>query len=328
MLVGPCSRREHQCKERECECRSCLCWLLLIGLLLALLRWLQKQVGGGASPDQTGTVPSQTQPVPPRIYRQPDPFIYDQYYLAKLGYPITWHNPDVRLEDPGTGTVVDSSALEPGTTYDVVARVWNSSTSAPAPHMPVKFSFLSFGIGQTKTEIGTSQANLSVKGGSACPAYARHPWTTPSTPGHYCLQVELIWTDDGNPENNLGQHNTDVKALNSPNADFAFPVRNEADFGRAIRMEVDGYAIPPLPECQPQPEPRDRTGGPQHHDYPQPAGWTVEVNPPELQLGPGEQQTVAVHISAPDGFTGIQAFNVHALASGAPIGGVTLYARS
>ena len=76
--------------------------------------------------------------------------------------------------------------------------------------MPVKFSFLRFGIGQAITAIGASHANLSVKGGSACPAYTRHPWTMPATPGHYCLQIELIWIDDGNPDNNLGQHDTEL----------------------------------------------------------------------------------------------------------------------
>ncbi len=34
---------------------------------------------------------------------------------------------------------------------------------------------------------------------------------------------------------------------------------------------------------------------------------------------------MTVHITAPDGFSGQQAFNVHAYADGAIAGGVTLY---
>jgi hypothetical protein len=306
--------------------------VVLLPVLWPLFRWIWGELTRGSDPAETGVTPSQTHKVPPSIYRRPDPFIYDQYYLAKLGYPVTWHNPDVRLEDPlevvppgQSRTPVDSSALQPGKTYDVIARIWNGSTSAPAAHLPVLFSYLAFGIGTTKNTIGTTHVNLSVKGGSACPAYARQTWTTPSTPGHYCLQVELIWPDDVNPANNLGQHNTDVRPLNSPNADFAFPLRNDADFARDFELEIDAYRIGELPECEPT-EPGGRAIPVTTRERPPlPHGWTVDVAPNHVQLAPREQTDVTVHVTAPDRFTGLQAVNVHALADRAPAGGVTLY---
>jgi len=313
---------------------------LLIGALVALILRLLQRLKGDAVGGQTGAGVSQTQGVPPKIYRRPDPFIYDQYYLVKLGYAVSWHNPDVRLEDPleavppGTPrTAVDSSLLQPGKAYDVVARIWNGSTSAPAVHMPVSFSYLEFGIGTTKHQIGTTHVDLSVRGASGCPAYARQSWTTPSTPGHYCLQVELTWPDDANPDNNLGQHNTDVKPLNSPNAQFTFPVRNNADLSRELRVEVDAYRIGELPECEPATgtrgmDPRRAHGageGQRRADHPVPEGWTVDLQPARLRLEAGAQEDLTVQITAPDGFTGLQAFNVHAFADLAPVGGVTLY---
>lgn len=328
--VGRC------CYEGECDRIGWLLGLLLLGVLLPvlwrLIRWIGGELSGESGSGETGVTPSQTHKVPPSIYRRPDPFIYDQYYLAKLGYAVTWHNPDVRLEDPlevvppgQARTAVDSSALEPGKTYDVIARIWNASTSAPAAHLPVSFSYLAFGIGTVKNAIGTTHVNLSVKGGSACPAYARQKWTTPVTPGHYCLQVELIWPDDVNPANNLGQHNTDVRPLNSPNADFAFPLRNDADFAREFELEVDAYRIGELPECEPA-ERGGRAIVARSGDRPAlPDGWTVDFAPHQVQLAPGEQTEVTVHVTAPDGFTGLQAINVHALAGHAPAGGVTLY---
>ena len=86
--------------------------------------------------------------------------------------------------------------------------------------------------------------DLGVKGAVDCPAFARVPWHTPKVPGHYCLQVELLWTDDENPANNMGQHNTDVEPFNSPDAEFTFAVRNDRGRPRLLHMETDSYQIP------------------------------------------------------------------------------------
>ena len=112
---------------------------------------------------------------------KPDPLIYDQYYLTSLGLAVTWDNPDIQLYL--NGAAVSSSLLAPGTTYEVVAQIWNNSTDSPAVAMPVSFSFLEFGISTVSVPIGSTQVNLGVKGGAGCPAYATMPWTTPTTPG-------------------------------------------------------------------------------------------------------------------------------------------------
>src|SRR4029077_13272713 len=64
------------------------------------------------------------------IYRRPDPLIYSQLYIVNQGLAVTWDNPDIHLENGGI--FVPSSSLAPDTEYDVVARIWNGSTEAPA----------------------------------------------------------------------------------------------------------------------------------------------------------------------------------------------------
>lgn len=280
--------------------------------------------------------------VPPTVYRRPDPMIYDQFDLMQQGFAVTWDNPDIHLELGGA--VVPAESILPATTYDVVARIWNGATDAPAVDLPVRLSYLTFGIGQTRVAVGETSVDLPVKGAPGCPAFARIPWTTPATPGHYCLQVELVWSDDANPNNNLGQHNTNVKPLNSPRATFTFPVRNDGARRREFVLEVDGYLLPsrqPCPDDAPGTPPRTaaeevarRRAARARHDrarHPVPAGWRVEVEPRELALAPGEERQVTVDVTAVDGFVGRQALNVHGFdvsidrARPRLVGGVTLY---
>ncbi len=271
--------------------------------------------------------------VPPWVYRQPDPLIYSQQYLQSQGLAVTWQNPDIHLERPAApGVPVDSTKLDPNTDYVVVARIWNSSTTAAVVDMPVKLSYLSFGIGTHKHDVTVRPVDVSVKGGSACPAVVRIPWRTPPSPGHYCIQIELVWDDDANPANNMGQHNTDVKPLNSPHAQFTFPLRNDAPEGRNLRLEMDMYQIPPQERCPPPANPREAEAQRrallarhQRAAWPIAAGWNVTINPMEAQLGPGEERTITVDVTAPDGFRGRQAINVHAFAGQHVVGGVTLY---
>lgn len=262
--------------------------------------------------------------------------IYDQYYLMGLGLPVTWDNPDIHIER--LGVPVDAHSLQPQTDYDLVARVWNGSTDAPAVGLPVRFSFLTFGIGTTSTPIGTSTVDLGVKGSSECPVFARHRWTTPSSPGHYCIQAQLDWNDDANPLNNLGQTNTDVQPLNSPKATFAFPVQNGGRRTRQVRLEADGYALRPARPCDDPPAPspdmpkeererRMRAATADHTARVElPAGWDVLLEPREFILKPGETADVRVEATAPDGFEGRVAMNVTAFDGVVPFGGVTLYA--
>ena len=320
--------------------------LLLILVLLAIFGLLavlffvgyRKKVGAqGRKPSRFAAYQGTgCQHVPGHIYKQPDPMIYSQRYLLSKGLAVTWENPDVHLELGGVE--VDSSDLQPNTTYDVVARIWNNSLDAVVVGMPVDFSFLSFGIGEEKTHIGTTPVDLAVKGAPGCPAFARMPWLTPITPGHYCLLIEFTWADDANPFNNIGQHNTDVKPLNSPHAEFVFPVRNEARTERRIVLRVDSYTLPASPDCGDRPavdNPRPTrqevvrrlrqiAAANDPKAFPVPEGWTVAVAPPALVLGPEEERMVKVDIAAPDSFSGRQTFNVTGFAGTTSVGGVTL----
>ena len=194
-------------------------------------------------------------------YRQPDPLIYDQYFLMSLGLAVTWDNPDIELRRGGLP--VPSSEILPDTDYEIVARVWNGSTDAPVVRLPVYFSYLEFGIGTTVHKIDSGKPtfiDLGVKGGAGCPAFATKAWRTPTVPGHYCLQVFLDWLDDANPLNNLGQKNLTIAEAHSA-AKFAFILRNDADEPRAFRFDVDTYRLPEQPPCgdAKSPSPEDRS---------------------------------------------------------------------
>jgi hypothetical protein len=244
---------------------------------------------------------------------------------------------------------VSSSALKPNTDYQIVATISNNSTDAPAVGLPVDFSFQSFGVGAVLTAIGTTVINLPVKGAPGHPAPATITWRTPATPGHYCLKVRLIWPDDANPKNNLGQENTNVVAATSP-AVFTFPVRNDDTIRKLIRMIADAYVIPPRIRCSERPPKKDSERryplarrqdvfipateeaadwtlarvrhGPQAS--PIPAGWSVDIRPAQFTLAPGAAQDVTVTITPPDGFRGERPFNINAMHGGGLLGGVTL----
>jgi hypothetical protein len=130
----------------------------------------------------------------------------------------------------------------------------------------------------------------------------------------------------------MGQHNTNVRPLNSPHAAFTFPVRNEAGDRRVLRLEADAYQIPPQEPCPPpasaQEAERQRRAQLARHQraaWPIPAGWQVTVDPAQAALGAGEATEVTVDITAPDGFRGRQVVNVHAFDGQRIVGGVTLY---
>jgi hypothetical protein len=254
--------------------------------------------------------------------------IYDQYYLRSQGFAVTWDNPDIHLERP-PGTPVSSHNLSPNTEYRVVSRIWNLSEKAAAPGLPVRVSYLRFGIGGGKTTFAATSVNLPVKGSPKLPARAEVVWTTPPDPGHYCLQVELMWPkdDDENPDNNLGQHNIDVKALTSP-ATFTFPVKND-DLQRTqhVRLMVDAYQIPPLDPCTSAENVPGRAAAARHDPgrFRVPDGWDVQITPSALRLEPGQEDTISVKVTAPEGFVGRQPFNVNAFADELLTGGVTLY---
>jgi hypothetical protein len=260
-------------------------------------------------------------PISEQAFRRPDPLIYSQSQLMALGLAVTWDNPDIVLQRNGAD--VPSSQLQPDTEYDVMATIWNGSTDAPAPGLPVSFSYLSFGIGVESHTIGRTAVSLGVKGGPDHPAFARMRWRTPAAAGHYCLQVLLEPIDDLNPSNNLGQENTQVGSAHSP-ADLAFQLRNRGTRDETFRFEVDAYAIPEQRPCSERPPEQP---DPRHHrrNHPVPAGWSVVMDPSEPRLAPDAEATIHVRVTPPDSFHGRQPLNVNAFDAHGLAGGVTFY---
>jgi len=294
--------------------------LLIVLFAVVGLAWLIKRCRPRHEPHEPGTMA-----IPAWAYRRPDPLLYSQSYLSSLGYAVTWDNPDITVELGGV--LVDQHDLAPATDYTVVIRVWNGSTSGPAVDLPVRLSYLDFGIGTVSVPVGVATVDLAVKGAAGCPAFARVPWRTPNTPGHYCLQAQLEWSDDANPDNNLGQSNTDVRPLNSPRAVFEFPLRNDGPRPRALRLEQDAYVIPPLDSCDDRPEKAALLRRHERGAHPVPDDWSVEISPADVRLDPGEAAGVTVIVTAPDGFAGRKTFNVNAFEGGVLRGGVSITAE-
>jgi hypothetical protein len=308
--------------------------------LVALVRVIQgilrkkcrKAFGDPKGHGSAGHPPSKEIHLPPHTYKRPDPMIYSQYYLMSKGLAITWDNPDIQLFD---GAIpVSSNDIVANKKYTIRAHIWNGSVDAPAVNMLVRFHYLSFGAGTVKNYIGETFVDVPVKGAAGLPANADHFWTTPATAGHYCVMVELLWPDDANPANNLGQENINVKKLNSPNATFEFMLRNDSAFRRRLVLRADAYALPSRTPCPDRPWMGGRT---QHDPYlrhrlnvhPVPPGWQITFQPGDvIDLGPEAEQLIIVKVTAPDGFVGRQAINVNAFDGNDLVGGVTLYAES
>lgn len=324
---------------------------LLVGWLAGLL-WLLRRLAAlpRPTPESEGRqgreARTSTEPCVPIRHpalQKPDPLIYSQQYLMDLGLAVTWDNPDIVLLKGGV--LVSSSSLEPDTEYQITARVWNGSADAPVVGLPVHFSVHGFGIGTAGAALGTAMVDLDVLGGPGCPATAVMNWRTPSSPGHYCLRVTLEWFDDANPNNNVGQENTDVAAATSP-ARRTFTLRNDDPERRhEFRLEADAYAPPEQEACgdvrksaeerrneRLAAQRRVRRGEVERRvrarhardDFPVPEDWAIAINPDRLALEPGEERVIEVVAEPPNGFTGRRAINVNAFREEAPAGGVTL----
>lgn len=164
-----------------------------------------------------------------------------------------------------------------------------------------------------------------MRGGSNHPVLATMKWTTPSSEGHYCIQVLLEWLDDLNPHNNLGQENTIVGRASSP-AVFTFTLRNETLGPQEYRFEVDTYELPAPPPCD-QIRPGSHARRHNRQDHPLPPGWSVAITPDRPRLEPGHEQTIRVSATAPAVLKGPQAINVLAFGDEAFAGGVTLHVK-
>jgi hypothetical protein len=150
--------------------------------------------------------------IPGHVVDKPDPCIYSQFLLMQLHQPVTWDNPDVRIFLNGVEQYTYN--LTVGTTYDVQVTVHNSSRDNPADGTAVDMRWIEFGAGgQIRHPIALLSADVPVWPGTAVITIK---WTTPDTPGHYCIEVELSHPDDGDPSNNRGWNNTQVYAAHSP----------------------------------------------------------------------------------------------------------------
>ena len=304
-------------------------WLTAIPQFLAMIyrvRRLRRREGSDRE-HRGARVPCV--PIDDPAFVRPDPLIYAQYYLRSLGLAVTWDNPDIELHL--NGVPVASSSLEPGTQYELIARIWNGSFDAPLAALPVHFSYLDFGAGTKSVAIGSTKIDLGVKGGPHHPAFASVPWMTPTIAGHYCIQVRLDPPDDLNWANNLGQENTDAGKVHSP-ALFTFKLRNEAKRHLRYRFEVDAYRLIPPGPCAERADSAQtrRTRLDRHRagNFSVPPGWQLQINPTAPLLAPDEEITVEVTITPPDGFVGTQNFNVNAFYEHTLAGGVTLKVES
>lgn len=317
-------------------------WQSMVALIRAIWFLLCRLLHRRRSPrhEETGCCIDLT----PDVYKRADPLIYSQYYLMARGLAVTWDNPDIDIFDgaaPVTGPLLANHR------YRVRVRVWNGSYDAPAVGVGVALSYLSFGAQTVSHAVGSTGINLGAKATGTCPAFAEFGWTTPPDGGHYCLQAQLTWADDANPDNNLGQKNVTVAIAHSP-AEFKFMVRNEASVTRRFVLEADCYALPRPRPCLEVPHARDERPIPRlveseqrwaaalqeqsYGQFPVPNEWLVRILPESLSLAPREEASVEVLIEPADpAFRGSKAFNIHTFAiseSGARemTGGVTLTA--
>jgi hypothetical protein len=346
-------------RRRAPGAKALLDWLLkeiydlfigwIVGLANVIEQWCERRKHRERL-QEDGRRYTRCQVIPPEVYKRPDPLIYSQAYLLAQGLAVTWDNPDIQLFSIGPPlTPISSNDLKANTEYEIQATVLNGSTSAPAIGLPVEFSFLTFGIGTTSTPIGADKVDLQVKG--LPPSVAKVRWRTPVVAGHYCIQVRLVWADDANPNNNLGQENVNVALAHSP-ATFTFETHNGSRTDQRVRLTTDAYTLPAPMDCAEVTAMTDmeftaRTGSKEDQQkderlrwcaaiasrhqpqlHPIPDGWRVDVVPDLFPLAPGASQIVTVTVTPPDSFSGTQAVNVNGFdQNGVALGGVTLYTR-
>lgn len=318
--------------------------IVLLGLIaLALVtqrvlvklywKWQADPKGAGSG----GHPKSHPVHVPASIYKRPDPLLYSQAWMIARGLAITWDNPDISVfEVQGLGLPpksVPPHALLPNKDHLIRARIWNGAVDAPAVNLLVRFHYLSFGIGTHRETIGEMLVpDLPVKGAAGLPRVAEMPWKTPALAGHYCVQVELVWADDADQGNNVGQINLDVKKLNSPNASFTFPLRNDGVLPARLRLTTDAYRLPALDPCGDNATGErlpDRLGRHLPEANGLPAGWQVAISGvPDEAMAAGEERPITVKVIAADDFAGELDINVNAFDDQRLVGGVTLRVHS
>ena len=205
-------------------------------------------------------------PLPEQVVRRPDPCIYSQAYLQAQGLPVTWDNPDIWLAPAANPNAVepDSFHLKADTDYIVNARVHNAATDL-ALGVQVRMFFRHWSINAPdfapveRDGLGNEvvrHVDVDPMGATVTQFRWRTPVVPPGEQRHYCLQARLWHPMDVNPDNNVGQENTNVYAANPGHIDpgelveVEVPLHNTTRLAQRYRFEPSLYAIDPKPAHQ------------------------------------------------------------------------------
>ncbi len=267
--------------------------------------------------------------VPGRLTDRPDPCIYDQFMLMALGLPVTWANPDVAILLGGVAQ--NTYDLIQSTPYEVVVTVHNSSRTRAAAGTRVDMTWTEYGAGGgVPHAVGTHFVNVPVWPGVAKASFA---WTTPATPGHYCLDAQLTHPDDADPSNNRGQNNTQVYAAHSQvsspvrifNAFLAQPPPPSALVAKRAPVPVHGNDVEITVDSYVFVDAIGKDADPDQMFAPRAAAWPARVEPARFTFDAGEAyRDVMLIVDAPDGPGPSEVFNVSVRQGGSPTGGVTV----
>ncbi|HEV7676338.1 MAG TPA: hypothetical protein VGQ12_17535 [Candidatus Angelobacter sp.] len=249
--------------------------------------------------------------------------------MMQLGKPVTWANPDVVISLAGIKQ--DTYDLIVNTTYDVAITVHNTSQEKEARGTHVDVRWIEFGAGgQIRHHVGHVVIDVPVWPGVTV---THMNWLTPPTPGHFCLEIELFHPKDGNPANNLGWNNTQVKTAHSPVTTSVrifnrylngAPSRQEnvsaAHRGgipwNLVEITVDSYTFADSYGIHANPDLMFEA---------RPPVWNARVEPSLFHFQLTETyRDVELLIDAPSGVGPAENFNVTARQGGAPLGGVTV----
>jgi len=221
-------------------------WRILLLILILLLYLLKLLIDLFRSRRKKPKDPCNK--VPEIVKRKPDPCLYSQYYRLSQGLSVTWNNPDIWITTPG-GEVVDSRALQADTDYVVHARIHNASFDASlATQVRCFYRPWSFNSPDTipiETNPDGTEKIALLHIGAWSNEIAQFNWHTPATAAHYCIRVACYQPDDKNPNNNLGQENTNViEAEPGESVSAVASLYNNADETRNFRIFTDGFAVP------------------------------------------------------------------------------------
>ncbi len=165
------------------------------------------------------------------------------------GLSVTWDNPDMWITLPD-GTPVASHALQPATDYLVHARIHNASfdpalgTAVRCLYRPYSFNSPDRVPIEVLPDGSERVVVLHIPPWQSEVAVFR--WMTPPTPNqHWCLQAECNHPADKNPNNNLGQENTQVLGGSSGSqVQTGARLFNPTDRTMRARVTIDQYAVP------------------------------------------------------------------------------------